>query len=204
MINPANNLEVESTTAGNKVSIDKTTGKITIADGSQSDQSILTSDANGVATWQPKSTIRVDETVFIGEQSDTYRVTDWGTVFNAVKDRIPLTPRAGSLDGWDATNKQYIIQEDGYYRVFAGAKLTGTAEATAQLPTRANVYLGPWYVVSMYESINKAVGPVLPIFWQGELKAGDPVTLWITNQRTTGAVQDIDVSNSFLSIIKLY
>ncbi|GLU56211.1 hypothetical protein [Dyadobacter frigoris] len=55
-INTANNLEVESSTAGNKVIIDKTTGKVTIADGSQGAAKVLTSDANGVATWQSKKT----------------------------------------------------------------------------------------------------------------------------------------------------
>lgn len=51
-INAANNLEVEASTAGNKVSVDKTTGKVTIADGSQGAAKILTSDANGIATWE--------------------------------------------------------------------------------------------------------------------------------------------------------
>jgi hypothetical protein len=61
-IDPANNLEVEST-AGNKVSVNKTTGKVTIADGSQGSGKILTSDANGVATWQ---TSTPSSTVFFG------------------------------------------------------------------------------------------------------------------------------------------
>ncbi|WP_229216526.1 hypothetical protein [Dyadobacter sp. 3J3] len=56
VIDPANNLEVESSTAGNKVSVDKTTGKVTIADGSQGVGKILTSDANGGASWQAVST----------------------------------------------------------------------------------------------------------------------------------------------------
>jgi hypothetical protein len=51
-INAANNLEVESSTTGKKVSIDKTTSKVTIADGSQADGNILTSDVNGEATWK--------------------------------------------------------------------------------------------------------------------------------------------------------
>ena len=51
-INAANNLEVESATAGNKISIDKATGKMTIADGSQGTGKVLTSDAGGVATWE--------------------------------------------------------------------------------------------------------------------------------------------------------
>jgi len=51
VINTANNLEVESADPAKKVSIDKTTGKVTIADGSQGVAKVLTSDAAGVATW---------------------------------------------------------------------------------------------------------------------------------------------------------
>jgi hypothetical protein len=202
VINPNNNLEVESATAGNKVSIDKTTGKVTIADGSQGDEKILTSDANGQATWKPKSSIRVDETVFIGEQTGTYIVTNWANTFNALKDRVPLQVRAGSLPGWDEENKRYIIQETGYYRVFAGAKLTGTL-APPQT-TRGVVYLGPWSAFNAHEPMSSSVGPVLPVFWQGHLTAGQPVTLWITNNNAGGTAQNLEVTSAFLSIIKLY
>jgi hypothetical protein len=52
-IDPANNLEVEASTAGRKTSVNKTTGQVTIADGTQGAGKILTSDANGGASWQP-------------------------------------------------------------------------------------------------------------------------------------------------------
>jgi len=52
-INTANNLEVEASTAGRKTSIDKTTGQVTIKDGTEGAGKLLTSDANGGASWQP-------------------------------------------------------------------------------------------------------------------------------------------------------
>jgi hypothetical protein len=52
-IDPNSNLEVEASTPGRKVKIDKTTGQITIADGTQGEGKILSSDANGAASWQP-------------------------------------------------------------------------------------------------------------------------------------------------------
>ncbi|TDE14427.1 hypothetical protein [Dyadobacter psychrotolerans] len=52
-INAANNLEVEASTAGRKTSISKTTGQVTIADGTEGDGKLLTSDVNGAASWQP-------------------------------------------------------------------------------------------------------------------------------------------------------
>lgn len=51
-IDPANNLEVEASTAGRKTSIDKTTGQVTIKDGTEGVNKILTSDANGAASWR--------------------------------------------------------------------------------------------------------------------------------------------------------
>ena len=201
-IDPANNLEVESSTAGNKVSVNKTTGKVTIADGSQGASKILTSDATGVATWQSASSIRVDETVFLGEQVGNYTVTDWAATFNAVKDRIPLTVRTGSKPGWDPVNKEYTIQEAGYYRVFGGIHFTGALPAP-QL-TNAVVYIGPWFALNQYTNVSSSVGPLLSVFWQGQLAAGAKVTLWMTNQGVPGSPQDIVTGDSFLTIVKLY
>ncbi|SEJ69093.1 C1q domain-containing protein [Dyadobacter koreensis] len=67
VIDPANNLEVESSTAGNKVSINKTTGKVTIADGTQASGNIFTSDANGVGSWLPNIPTAVVATSVIND-----------------------------------------------------------------------------------------------------------------------------------------
>lgn len=54
-INPVNNLEVEASTTGRRTSVDKTTGQVTIKDGTEGSGKILTSDANGAASWQAPS-----------------------------------------------------------------------------------------------------------------------------------------------------
>jgi hypothetical protein len=46
-IDPANNLEVEASTVGRKTSINKTTGQVTIADGTQG----TTGSSIRVTTW---------------------------------------------------------------------------------------------------------------------------------------------------------
>jgi hypothetical protein len=199
VIDPANNLEVESSTAGNKVSVNKTTGKITIADGSQANDNILTSDANGVATWKPKGSIRVEETVFIGEQQGTYLITTWNGTFNALKDRIPLTPRAGSLPGYDATTKMYTIQESGYYRVATGAFGVGTIPSIAG--TIWWVYLHPFNVYDNQVDVTANSGPVKSVFWQAYLTAGTEISLYTTS---TGTNQNVNVSKGFLSITKMF
>ncbi|WP_254411169.1 hypothetical protein [Dyadobacter diqingensis] len=53
-INPANNLEVEASTTGRKTSVNKTTGQVTVKDGTEGTDKVFTSDANGGASWQTK------------------------------------------------------------------------------------------------------------------------------------------------------
>ncbi|MGM9512391.1 hypothetical protein ACS5NO_31955 [Larkinella sp. GY13] len=54
---PTSNLEVEASTPNRKVKVDKTTGQLTIQDGTEGTGKILTSDAVGGASWQlPYST----------------------------------------------------------------------------------------------------------------------------------------------------
>ena len=203
VIDHTTNFEVESND-GHRFKVKKETGKVEIIDGSQGNDKILTSDANGVATWRSKPELRIDQTVFIGTQAPDNHVviTNWEKIFNRSEDRIPLVVRPGSLPGWDATTKQYTIQEDGYYRVFAGGKITGTVAPPRV--TLASFYLGPWYALNQYYNINKEVGPQLSVNWEGELKKGQVVNIWVTNNPLSGPDQHLKVSDSFLSITRLY
>jgi hypothetical protein len=51
-IEPNSNLEVEASTAGRKMKVDKTTGQVSITDGTQGAGKIFTSDAVGGGSWQ--------------------------------------------------------------------------------------------------------------------------------------------------------
>ncbi|WP_157486832.1 hypothetical protein [Dyadobacter alkalitolerans] len=57
-IDPNSNLEVEASTPGRKTSVNKTTGQVTIADGTQGQGKVLTSDANGGSSWQATQLVR--------------------------------------------------------------------------------------------------------------------------------------------------
>jgi hypothetical protein len=50
-IEPGSNLEVEASTTGRKFKVDKTTGQLTIADGTEAANSVLVSDAQGKTKW---------------------------------------------------------------------------------------------------------------------------------------------------------
>lgn len=201
-IEPTSNLEVEAATAGRKVKVDKTTGQLTIKDGTEGTEKILTSDAVGGASWKTPGTLKIDQTVFIGRQSGDYVVTTFDNVFNSLKDRIPLNVQAGSLTGWNAATKQYIIQETGNYRIFTGAFLTGTLPPPQG--TRGAVYLWPFQVLNQYTGINNLVAPVLSEFWEGHLDAGTAVDLYVTSAPDAGgSPQNVIVRWGFLTIVKL-
>lgn len=57
-IEPNSNLEVEAFTAGRKMKVDKTTGQVSIADGTEGIGKVLTSDAVGGASWQASSLVK--------------------------------------------------------------------------------------------------------------------------------------------------
>jgi hypothetical protein len=54
-IEPNSNLEVEASTSGRKMKVDKTTGQVTIQDGTEGAGKIFTSDAVGGGSWQSVS-----------------------------------------------------------------------------------------------------------------------------------------------------
>ncbi|WP_254560947.1 hypothetical protein [Dyadobacter diqingensis] len=52
VIEAASNLEVEASTANRQFKVNKTSGQVTLKDGTQGNNKVLTSDANGAASWQ--------------------------------------------------------------------------------------------------------------------------------------------------------
>jgi len=55
-IGTTSNLEVEAAN-GNKTIVDKATGQVTIQDGTQGVNKVLTSDATGASSWQPATSV---------------------------------------------------------------------------------------------------------------------------------------------------
>ena len=107
-INAANNLEVEASTAGRKTSIDKVTGQVTIADGTQKAGRVFTSDGIGAGSW--KSGL-----LFAGyATSQSVEQDDAGTVINIIPEFDPES-------AWNSTTKEYAVPEAGYYTIsFSG------------------------------------------------------------------------------------
>jgi hypothetical protein len=59
VINPNANLEVEAATTGRKMMVNKTSGQVTIADGTEGDGKVFTSNASGDGSWKIHKTTEV-------------------------------------------------------------------------------------------------------------------------------------------------
>lgn len=90
-IDPANNLEVEASTTGRKTSIDKTTGQVTVKDGTEGLGKIFTSDAGGGASWQPAP----GSTVIIGNTTTPTVIFVTPPATEAIVD-FPITLNKGT------------------------------------------------------------------------------------------------------------
>ncbi|MCY7356353.1 MAG: hypothetical protein LH609_02595 [Rudanella sp.] len=200
-IGASSNLEVEAAN-GNKTIVDKATGQVTIKDGTQGANKVLTSDANGGSSWQSLTTQRIPETVWIGEQSSADYVVTRFAGFDVLKDRIPLIPRAGSLPGYDPTTKKYTIQQSGYYRIHIGALLIGTLTAAQAPNTTAVLYMGTFSVLQKYDNINSGTGPVLSTFWEAYMPAGTVVDVYVISTGVSN--QNVIVRGTFMSVTKLF
>lgn len=175
VIDPANNLEVESTDPTKKISINKTTGKLTIADGSQGDKRVLTSDANGVATWQSQSALAIPVTAFSGAITGQAIIPTF-TTHDEINQRLPLVPTLGAVN-WNAATKRFTVPVDGTYSVQVGLSCTSTTGANVTLWTRIWVVSedgGPLYkgVTSI-----SGVGDWQSVVYTGQLTAGDGISL---------------------------
>ncbi|WP_254411173.1 hypothetical protein [Dyadobacter diqingensis] len=111
-INAANNLEVEATAAGRITSVDKTTGQVTIKDGTEGMGKLLSSDANGGASWKNASTLNIPITAFTGYNTTDVLITTATT--GPVP--IPFAVTNPSSD-WSAATNEYTIPSAGVYRL---------------------------------------------------------------------------------------
>ena len=120
MINAANNLEVEASTAGRKTSIDKTTGQVTIADGTQGTGKVFASDANGGGSWQAPAAQNSE--VMVSAKLTVNQVLPPGVT------KVNLNSELFDKNNhYDLTTDQLLAPSSGYYSVNVGFSRSGLA-----------------------------------------------------------------------------
>ena len=188
-INPNSNLEVEASTPGRKTAIDKTTGQVTITDGTQGAGKVFTSDANGVGSWQTSGAgcasfdARGDNT--------TTPVVDTGlfTPTTLIANNITYSPSGA----YNSTTGEYTIPENGFY-LFHGSVgtydvatgHTGSRNTTIQLVSVARGLLS----YSVTAELDYGVGAWQEVTSANYLTAGDKVTFQINSDHVGGVKPD--------------
>lgn len=118
-IESGSNLEVEASTAGRKMKVNKATGQVTIADGTQGTGKILVSDSSGGASWKTPIENNISELVLSARRSDTLQPTGTNYVPS-----IPLV--SGSAANYNATTSVYTVPVAGFYNYNFSLEVLGT------------------------------------------------------------------------------
>ncbi|MHA4737674.1 hypothetical protein [Dyadobacter sp. MSC1_007] len=188
-IDPNNNLEVEASTPGRKTAINKTTGQVTITDGTQGAGKVFTSDANGGGSWQ---TSGAGCASFDAKGDNTTTpVVDTG-VFAPVKliaNNIVYSPSGA----YNNTTGVYTIPENGFY-LFHGSVgtydvptgHTGARNTTIQLVSTSKGLLS--YTVTA--ELDYGVGAWQEVTSANYFTAGDQVSFQINSDHVSGVKPD--------------
>lgn len=189
-IDPNNNLEVEASTPGRKTAINKTTGQVTITDGTQGAGKVFTSDANGGGSWQTSGAGCASFDAK-GDNTTTTPVVDTG-VFTPTK-LIANSVTYSPTGAYNSTTGEYTVPESGFY-LFHGsvgtyniaAGTTGARNTTIQLVSASKGLLS----YSVTPELNYGVGAWQEVTSANYLTAGDTVTFQINSDHVSGVKPD--------------
>ncbi|WP_421826531.1 hypothetical protein [Larkinella sp.] len=185
VIETQSNLEVEASTPNRKVKVDKTSGKLTIQDGTEGTGKVLTSDAVGGASWQEPATLNIPVTAFSGKLTTSYVIPAW-TAHDQLDQRIPLTPTIGG-SGWNATTKRWVASTAGTYSVQVGLSCNSTTGAAVALWTRIWITSengGPLF--KGVTAMGAPAGDWQSVVYTGQLAPGDGISLEGYTMQTDG------------------
>jgi len=190
-INTASNLEVEASMAGRKTSINKTTGQVTIADGTQKAGRVFTSDGYGAGSWQAGLLFAgYATTQSVGEDNA-------GTT-------IDIIPEFDPESAWDNTSKEYTIPVAGYYSIsFSGVNFfiddySNPSESGGFVLLQSGETILVTEVTSL-EARDMPVGGALVV----KAVAGDKIKL-ISTTCTCPGPQTWTMKKAALAITKIY
>ncbi|GGC05191.1 hypothetical protein [Dyadobacter sediminis] len=125
-VDPNASLEVEGVTNGRRFRIDKSTGQVTIRDGSQGNGRVLTSDVQGRASWQ---------LINSNSLSPSARGVCDGAYTSELKDdsvQIIPYPNFRQFSGgfWILDEKGFIVGQPGNYNVRTRLEMVNSSGCT--------------------------------------------------------------------------
>jgi hypothetical protein len=139
-----NNLEIEAATGGRKVSVNKTTGQLTVKDGTEGATKVLTSDANGNAEWKavPENEQRVKYAFRARRRVGRDVLTSDGNFIYSDYEDQPDSERQRFNTGnrFDFNTGIFTAPRKGYYLFNAGVRIEITGGSAIPL-RKVNAYV---------------------------------------------------------------
>ena len=181
-IDPNSNLEVEASTPARKLSVNKTTGQLTLKDGTEADGRVLTSDGNGNASWTPQAT--ASDVNFFASFQGLKPVADDPTTkidFDAAN------PNVGN--GYDTATDQFVAPLAGIY-YFVGTAYIHDSGIPGGTPRTVRDVLsikvnGTAKITQENFQYQVAYGNAFSVCLVTRLQAGDSVELFGFTDKTT-------------------
>lgn len=189
-----NNLEVEASTTGRKTSIDKTTGQVTIADGTQGVDRVLTSDANGGASWK-----NVKLTAFAGAKTNVRQNMTASTGPSILTPVVFQSEITDPTNSFDPATGAFTAPAAGLYQVFGSTQFDNNEVPGIPIFYSAclQVYVNASTVVAQSCSQINVVTVSSSASAIVMLNAGDVLTLRAGAQVASGSTFGVVVSSFY-------
>ncbi len=181
------NLEVEGSTAGRKMKVDKVTGQVTIADGTQGEGKILTSDAVGGSRWEAPSVQDTPVFLSVNKTGTANQQLGAGGTLTQVNYGTKAFDKSANFD---LATDSFTVPANGagYYQIsgsYTCSPVTGQTFGIALY-----MYVNGTIVKSIVQSAQNGAGSIT---WK--LNAGDVVTFYVQTSfagaTMTGAGMDV-------------
>lgn len=197
-IEPNSNLEVEASTAGRKMKVDKTTGQVSIADGTEGAGKVFTSDAAGGGSWQAAG-----PSVYVEASNTGSQTIVGGSGFNRI---IMPTEIVDIGNNYNPATSQFTVPATGYYMVMGRTSKDLTDNVTAHQLSFVLLVNGTLATQDILDALpggQTGVGGF--VHFQGttfgHFNAGDVLELSMRSLTTTPTANFV---MNYLKIVKLF
>ncbi|GGH55605.1 hypothetical protein GCM10007423_63310 [Dyadobacter endophyticus] len=197
-IEPNSNLEVEASTPGRKMKVDKTTGQVSIADGTQGAGKVFTSDAVGNGSWQAAG-----PSVYVEASNTGAQTIVGGSGFNKI---IMPTEVADIGNNYNPATSEFTVPATGYYMIMGRTTKSTTDNVSGHnmsFVLRVNGALATQHILDALPGGEAGVAGF--VHFQGTtfglFNAGDVLELSL---RSLDPSPTADFIMNYLKIVKLF
>ncbi|REA56515.1 hypothetical protein DSL64_26725 [Dyadobacter luteus] len=127
-IEATSNLEVEASTANRQFKVNRTSGQVTIKDGTEGLGKVLTSDANGNASWT-NLTSAFRMTSIFSSTPPYYENAGDPTIYRLIPAQTVVIDQDGGCTS--GANPKYTVVQPGTYTIMGGVTMFPQYENTA-------------------------------------------------------------------------